>query len=209
MSTVVPETLISVNPICSLLTSLSQSTDLSFNSTLESIDATSDVDLSFNSTVVPETPPTAQKGGYTEEEKRYLRFMSISDSWQSSGTGNTSVDDENAVEDATVARGPMYAFMKRSASAEKLSKEKMRQQNVKESLDKKTIGLVHQNIARFWCQAGLSFKAIRLPSFEIIVRSIGEFGKHLPIPSYHNIRVPLLNKEMEHTESLLEKKMKE
>ena len=65
---------------------------------------------------------------------------------------------------------------------------------MKESLDKKAVALVHQDIARFWYQAGLSFIAIRLPCFEVMVKSIGEFGKHLPVPSYHDTIVPLCTK---------------
>ncbi|XP_042018199.1 uncharacterized protein LOC121765966 [Salvia splendens] len=134
---------------------------------------------------------------------KYTEFVDLGGTDSTSGIGN-------ADEDATVVRGPMDAFMKRgaAASAGKLSKENMRQQNVKESLDKKAVALVHQDIARFWYHAGLSFNAIRLPYFDRMVKSIGEFDKNLPVPSYHDIRVPLLHKEMEHTEALFEKKKK-
>ncbi|KAG6432910.1 hypothetical protein SASPL_104500 [Salvia splendens] len=77
MSTVVPETQFSVNPSCSHPPPLSTSADLSFNSTVEPVDLGSDVDPFPISGVVPETPPTAPKAWYTEEEERYLRFMAI------------------------------------------------------------------------------------------------------------------------------------
>ncbi|XP_028214995.1 uncharacterized protein LOC114397069 [Glycine soja] len=36
-----------------------------------------------------------------------------------------------------------------------------------------------------------------------MVATIGQYGPHLPIPSYHDIRVPLLKKEVEYTENLM------
>ncbi|XP_028219434.1 uncharacterized protein LOC114401185 [Glycine soja] len=36
-----------------------------------------------------------------------------------------------------------------------------------------------------------------------MVAAIGQYGPHLPIPSYHDIRVPLLKKEVEYTENLM------
>ncbi|RZB42889.1 PHD finger protein ING1 isoform B [Glycine soja] len=49
----------------------------------------------------------------------------------------------------------------------------------------------------------LSFNLIKLKSFENMVAAIGQYGPHLPIPSYHDIRVPLLKKEVEYTENLM------
>ncbi|KAG5016850.1 hypothetical protein JHK82_022495 [Glycine max] len=54
-----------------------------------------------------------------------------------------------------------------------------------------------------WYQAGLSFNLIKLKSFENMVAVIGQYGPRLPIPSYHDIRVPLLQKEVEYTENLM------
>lgn len=79
----------------------------------------------------------------------------------------------------------------------------LRQMNIRESMDKNEVLKVHQHIARFWYQAGLSFNLIKLKSFENMVAAIGQYGPHLPIPSYHDIRVPLLKKEVEYTENLM------
>ncbi|KAL5194284.1 PHD finger protein ING1 [Glycine soja] len=51
--------------------------------------------------------------------------------------------------------------------------------------------------------ASLSLNLIKLKSFENMVAAIGQYGPHLPIPSYHDIRVPLLKKEVEYTENLM------
>ncbi|XP_014617058.2 uncharacterized protein [Glycine max] len=52
-------------------------------------------------------------------------------------------------------------------------------------------------------KAGLSFNLIKLKCFENMVVAIGQYGPHLPIPSYHDIRVSLLKKEVEYTENLM------
>nr|KYP41688.1 hypothetical protein KK1_036937 [Cajanus cajan] len=44
---------------------------------------------------------------------------------------------------------------------------------------------------------------IKLESFHDMVAAIGSFGPHLQPPSYHEIRVPLLQKEMEYIEKLM------
>jgi len=61
----------------------------------------------------------------------------------------------------------------------------------------------HQYIARFWYQVGLSFNMIKLDSFHDMVATIGQFGPHLRPPSYHDIKVPLLTKEVEYTNDLM------
>jgi len=60
-------------------------------------------------------------------------------------------------------------------------------------------GIVHQYIARFWYQAGLSFNLVRLKSFQDMTDAIGAFGPNLPARTYHEIRVSLLNKEVDYT----------
>jgi len=45
---------------------------------------------------------------------------------------------------------------------------------------------------------------VRLKSFQDIIDVIGAYGPNLPTPSYHEIRVPLLNKEIEYIDKLLQ-----
>ncbi|XP_006598590.1 uncharacterized protein [Glycine max] len=101
-------------------------------------------------------------------------------------------------------KGPMDKFCKNPKNAINRRKmEMLRQMNIRESMDNNEVLKVHQHIARFWYQAGLSFNLIKLKSFENMVAAIGQYGPHLPIPSYHDIRVPLLKKEVEYTENLM------
>jgi len=94
-------------------------------------------------------------------------------------------------------RNPTVAIGKRK-------NEKLRQANIKEASDKNLKASIHQYIARFWYQAGLSFNLVKLKSFQDMIDAISAYGPNLPIPSYNEIRVPLLNKEVEYTEKLLQ-----
>ncbi|KAL5183817.1 hypothetical protein HKD37_17G047631 [Glycine soja] len=99
---------------------------------------------------------------------------------------------------------PMDRFCKNPKNAINRRKmEMLRQMNIRESMDKNEVLKVHQYIARFWYQVGLSFNLIKLKNIENIVATIGQYGPHLLIPSYHDIRVPLLKKEVEYTENLM------
>ena len=78
-------------------------------------------------------------------------------------------------------------------------KENLRQESIRQSCDKEATARVHQYIARFWFQAGLSFNLVKLQSFHKMLTSMGAFGPNLRPLSYHQIRVPLLANELQHT----------
>jgi len=102
-------------------------------------------------------------------------------------------------------KGLMDMFCRNPTTAiEKRKKEKIRQANIKEACDKNLKASVHQYIARFWYQAGLSFNFMKLKSFQDMTDVIGAYGPNLPAPSYHETKVSLLNKEVEYTEKLLQ-----
>ncbi|XLT69945.1 hypothetical protein HN873_026384 [Arachis hypogaea] len=44
---------------------------------------------------------------------------------------------------------------------------------------------------------------LRLKSFQEMLWAIGSFGPNLPAPTYHALRVPLINEELEYTKDLL------
>ncbi|KAL3628258.1 hypothetical protein CASFOL_027304 [Castilleja foliolosa] len=101
-------------------------------------------------------------------------------------------------------KGPIDLFCKRLESAiAKNRKETLKQASIRQACDKEAVARVHQYIARFWYQAWLSFNMVKLESFCDMIAAIGSFGPHLPPPSYHDIRVPLLQKEVEHTNEML------
>ncbi|CAL0316902.1 unnamed protein product [Lupinus luteus] len=98
-------------------------------------------------------------------------------------------------------KGPIDLFFRKPESASK--KEKLRQANIKEAIDKKVVRRVHQIIAQFWYQAGLPFHLVKLDSFRQMLEAIGKFGPYLPPPTYYAMRVPLLQLEVNYTEDLM------
>ncbi|XLR01144.1 hypothetical protein S83_067342 [Arachis hypogaea] len=101
-------------------------------------------------------------------------------------------------------RGPMDLFMKRPEIAiARNKKEKLRQQNIKKACNKEAVRRVHRYIARWFYQAGIPLNPVRLKSFQEMLWAVGSFGPNLPAPTYHALRVPLLNEELEYTKDLL------
>ena len=68
---------------------------------------------------------------------------------------------------------------------------------------------VCQQIARFFYTSALSFNCIKNPEFKKMVQMIGDFGRGLDPPSYHEMRVTYLKKEVDYTKALLEDYKKE
>lgn len=117
-------------------------------------------------------------------------------------------DEEVALDKGSRERhstGPLiYVFWKLEIAIQSKKKKKLRQTNIKVACEKELTTHVHQYITRFWYQAGLYFNMIKLESFQDTLTTVETFGRHLEAPSYHEIRITLLNKELEHTEELLE-----
>ncbi|XP_027905788.1 uncharacterized protein LOC114165342 [Vigna unguiculata] len=133
------------------------------------------------------------------------RYNATNDNHESEDEVEISTTSNDKGKNSGGRKGPMDMFCRNPAAAiEKRKKEKLRQANVKEACDKNLKASVHQYIARFWYQAGLSFNLVKLKSFQDMIDAIGAYGPNLPAPSYHEIRVPLLNKEVEYTEKLLQ-----
>ncbi|GKU88834.1 hypothetical protein SLEP1_g3051 [Rubroshorea leprosula] len=101
-------------------------------------------------------------------------------------------------------KGPMDLFlMKPETIVQKRKESKMRQMSIKDS-DPEARARTVQYIARFFYQAGIPFNVARLDSFKYMVEAIGRYGPNLKPPSYHELRVPLLKKELQLTNDMLE-----
>ncbi|CAH1439887.1 unnamed protein product [Lactuca virosa] len=59
-------------------------------------------------------------------------------------------------------------------------------------------------IATWAFSVGLPFNAVRDESFQDMINSIGEYGRGMPTPSYHNIRVTLMKKRLEDTQKFVD-----
>ncbi|MFS7927700.1 putative Zinc finger BED domain-containing protein [Helianthus anomalus] len=51
---------------------------------------------------------------------------------------------------------------------------------------------------------GLPFNAVRDESFQDIINAIGEYGRGMSAPSYHNIRVSLMKRKLEETKEFVD-----
>ncbi|RWR76250.1 hypothetical protein CKAN_00468400 [Cinnamomum micranthum f. kanehirae] len=57
--------------------------------------------------------------------------------------------------------------------------------------------------ARWTYDTGIPFNAVNCDSFGPMIEAIGQYGPGMKPPSYHEVRVPLLKKEIEHTNNLM------
>ncbi|GJU06396.1 ribonuclease H-like domain-containing protein [Tanacetum coccineum] len=61
-----------------------------------------------------------------------------------------------------------------------------------------------QQIARFFYTSALSFNCVKNPKFKKMIQMVGDYGRGLDPPSYHEMRVTYLQKEVDYTKALLE-----
>ena len=60
-----------------------------------------------------------------------------------------------------------------------------------------------RHIAAWMYDAGIPFNAVKYDSFKVMIEAIGQYGPGMKAPSYHEVRVPLLKKEVEHTKDVM------
>jgi hypothetical protein len=100
-------------------------------------------------------------------------------------------------------KGPLDLLMYQKPGKDDQKKGKMKQTNIGDACDKELRARTIQYIARFFYQAGIAFNVARMESFKNMVEAIGRYGPNLKPPSYYELRVPLLKKEVEYTNELL------
>lgn len=80
---------------------------------------------------------------------------------------------------------------------------KMKKTTIRDACDKETRQTTCQYIARFYNRAGIPLNAVRYKEFDLMIDSIGRHGSDLKPPSFHEMRVPLLRKEVENTNDMM------
>lgn len=75
----------------------------------------------------------------------------------------------------------------------------MRQLGIKENIDKQIRERTIQFITRRFYQVGISFNAAKLKSFDHMVKAIAQYDPDLRLPSYHELKAPLLEKKLQET----------
>lgn len=66
-----------------------------------------------------------------------------------------------------------------------------------------------RDIARWFYDAGIPFNAATYPSFDVMVKAIGQFGLGMKPPTMHELEGPFLDKEVQDMENLVMEHRKE
>ncbi|XP_021656850.2 uncharacterized protein LOC110647363 [Hevea brasiliensis] len=105
----------------------------------------------------------------------------------------------------TRTKGPIDLYFAQNAEIVMQDKKntKMKQTTTNEARKKKLREKACRAIAQWMYDAGIPFSAVNYPSFQVMVESIGQFGIGLKAPTFHEVRVPLLNKEVANVRSSL------
>ncbi|KAK4581650.1 hypothetical protein RGQ29_025008 [Quercus rubra] len=102
-------------------------------------------------------------------------------------------------------KGPMDSFIRlKPEKVVALRKQgKMKQTNINDKLDKEKRAQACQYIGRLFYLAGIPFNVARLDEFKWAIEAIGQYGPNMKPPSYHELKVPILKKEVAYTNELL------
>ncbi|XP_030931075.1 uncharacterized protein LOC115956954 [Quercus lobata] len=102
-------------------------------------------------------------------------------------------------------KGPMDYFVRlKPKKVVALRKQgKMKQTNINDKLDKEKRAQACQYIGWLFYLAGIPFNVARLDEFKWAIEAIGQYGPNMKPPSYHELRVPILKKEVAYTNELL------
>jgi hypothetical protein len=125
-------------------------------------------------------------------------------SWSVSGGGSGSGTSLPAA--TQKQKGPMDKFCFQDpvlTIRERKKKLKEKQMTMSEVYNKEGRDVCVQYIARWFYCYGIPFYVARDEAFFVMIEAIGQFGPGLKPPSYHELRVPLLRKEVEYTKNLL------
>ncbi|RDX73526.1 hypothetical protein CR513_46856, partial [Mucuna pruriens] len=75
--------------------------------------------------------------------------------------------------------------------------------SINDSCQKDARARTIQYAACFFYKNGIPFNVVQLNSFKLMIEVVENYCLHLKPPSYHELRVPLLKKELEYTKDLL------
>ncbi|XP_042488693.1 uncharacterized protein LOC122068842 [Macadamia integrifolia] len=98
----------------------------------------------------------------------------------------------------TVVKSPIDSYLRRTPKeivGERRSKGSIQttiQSSLRSNADKKK---TNAYVAKWFYEAGIPFNTVKLRSFEEMVEAIAQFGSGYKHPSYHELRVPLLQDE--------------
>ncbi|KAL6524933.1 hypothetical protein OROMI_030526 [Orobanche minor] len=148
-----------------------------------------DVDNDDNLEIPPHEASTAGSNivvGSETSKRKKLSFI-VPASKQSKSIGSMLRKTPEEVVEERHSKGPSQTTIENCTKSEE---EKER---------------VKMHIANFFYECGIPLNAANSRSYEIMVESIGQFGPGLKPPSYHELRVPLLEKAKKETDKIKER----
>ncbi|XP_065621278.1 uncharacterized protein LOC136064046 [Quercus suber] len=97
----------------------------------------------------------------------------------------------------------MDAFVRPPKLAQMEKSGKGVQTTINDAYKKELREKAYVDIARWMYEAAISFNAVNYDSFNAAVQSIGRYEIGMKLPSYHEVRIPLLKKEVVHTNDIM------
>nr|XP_043615834.1 uncharacterized protein LOC122587736 [Erigeron canadensis] len=110
-----------------------------------------------------------------------------------------SVSNKNKFVSPSNTRGPMDVLL--NTDFEKTKKSSLDRNNpIKEKLKMRA----WDKFATWAYSVGLPFNVVRDEGFQDFINAVGDYGRGMPAPSYHNIRVTLLKSRLEETKRFVD-----
>lgn len=136
-----------------------------------------------------------------EEEELQKRLTILSGKRIATLSGDISTTVPKAKKGKNV-EGLMDLLLFRSPEQTFKLGEANRQTSINDDCDEEARARTIQCIARFFYRNGIDFNVVRSKSFKMMVEAIGNYGSDLKAPSYHEMTVPFLKKEMGQTKEM-------
>lgn len=143
----------------------------------------------------------ALEGSKKRRQDKKERIEEVREEVEISRDNDDVVEIDNAGSKPVRPLGPMDQFAR--AIYPDASMRKTRQQNINDALFKNRTNEVHTYLAKWVYGAGIPFNAIINDDFQRFCEAVGQFGPGYMPPSQHQLREPLLKKEVERTKQSL------
>ncbi|KAK8632410.1 hypothetical protein V6N13_072802 [Hibiscus sabdariffa] len=114
---------------------------------------------------------------------------------------NSSKRSRKLLPKKTRTKGPMDMFVAAKANPHK-------EGSVQVAFDKQLREKTCRAIAKFFYDVRIAFNAATYRSFKQMCEAIGQYGHGLKVPSMHELRVPLLKKDVDDTKIVMEGQQK-
>lgn len=99
--------------------------------------------------------------------------------------------------------GPIDAFLAPKIATQTGKGGKGKQTTINDAYKKELREKACTDIARWMYEAAIPFNVVNHDSFKVAIESIGRYGVGMRPPSYHEVRVPLLKKEVTRTDNIM------